>query len=400
MAASVISISSDSSDESIYSEVLVVPEVAAATVASPARSDIELPERHVSFSSHDAMVARWRSKVASRSSSPTTSTSEIPTAPIPRAPYTEIIEPVVAPLEVCRCLSILIRPGQDILVDRLYRTHPGGPCRALTVRKSVGPLPFHRLALRYTSHHLDRFTSGSSSNHSSSDHSSFDHSSSNHSSSEHFYLYTIRDLFDPLLAGLHVFNEGLSHWTVCHHYLPVSTNGHPSLRWMILLLESSCQAISQGDLSSERLHRRCVSDIRRGLWAVGGMAATSWDIEAGIDAGIGIEVEVDPRAGPVVDDDMLHGFHDHIVEIPVHRIQVIESVQRFQGHRIAGVDLEATTITERISALERDNARLRYGNDGEGCAENTIGFSELSRVIKSELSTNFVGFVYFDTVEA
>ncbi|GJU94957.1 putative reverse transcriptase domain-containing protein [Tanacetum coccineum] len=57
--------------------------------------------------------------------------------------------------------------------------------------------------------------------------------------------------------------------------------------------------------------------------------------------------------------DLVQRFHDHAVEIPVHRIQVIESEQRLQGHRITGVDLEVTTMTERISALERDNTRLR-----------------------------------------
>ncbi|GJR91802.1 hypothetical protein Tco_0215813 [Tanacetum coccineum] len=94
---------------------------------------------------------------------------EIPVTPIPPAPPT-----IVAPSTDIISL--------DIPVDRLYRTHPGGPCRALTARKSVRPLPSHRLALRYTSHHLDRFTSGSSSDHSSSDHSSADHSSADHTS--------------------------------------------------------------------------------------------------------------------------------------------------------------------------------------------------------------------------
>ncbi|GJQ90176.1 hypothetical protein Tco_0001315 [Tanacetum coccineum] len=64
----------------------------------------------------------------------------------------------------------------DIPIGRLYRTHPGGPCRALTARKSVRPLSSHYLALRHTSHHLDCFTSGSSSGHSSSEHSSSGHS--------------------------------------------------------------------------------------------------------------------------------------------------------------------------------------------------------------------------------
>ncbi|GJU73872.1 hypothetical protein Tco_1265277 [Tanacetum coccineum] len=56
---------------------------------------------------------------------------------------------------------------------------------------------------------------------------------------------------------------------------------------------------------------------------------------------------------------LVHRFHDHAMEILVHRIQVIESEQRLQGHRITGVDLEVTTMTERIDTLELDNTRLR-----------------------------------------
>ncbi|GKA00144.1 hypothetical protein Tco_0672694 [Tanacetum coccineum] len=64
----------------------------------------EIPERHVSPTFHDAMLTRWRSKVASRSSSPTTSTPKIPTAPIlptppvivaPSSEY--LLAPIVAP---------------------------------------------------------------------------------------------------------------------------------------------------------------------------------------------------------------------------------------------------------------------------------------------------------------
>ncbi|GJZ57532.1 hypothetical protein Tco_0613026 [Tanacetum coccineum] len=141
MEALVISISSDSSDDSIPIEVPITLEVASTAVASPvgvreldthsssesspsksslthvpvapmllpflysndSESDTKLPDRHVSSSSHDAMVARWRSRVASQTSSPTTSTSEIPTAlilPAPPAivaPSTNIISPVDAP---------------------------------------------------------------------------------------------------------------------------------------------------------------------------------------------------------------------------------------------------------------------------------------------------------------
>ncbi|GJX60203.1 hypothetical protein Tco_0291593 [Tanacetum coccineum] len=179
--------------------VLVAPEVGAVAVASPVgvleldthlSSDADPSESSlplVSVAPMD-MLTRWRSRVASRSSSPTTSIPEIPTAPILPAP-SAIIVPlfeyplahVVAPPGIRRRRAILIQPGEDSPIGRLYRTYPGGPCRALTARKSVRPLPSHHLALRYTSHHLDRFTFGSSSSHSSSDHSSSGHSITGHS---------------------------------------------------------------------------------------------------------------------------------------------------------------------------------------------------------------------------
>nr|GFA04729.1 hypothetical protein [Tanacetum cinerariifolium] len=184
MAAPVISISSDVSVESvgssfprvifigsIFVEVPVTPEVEAAAIASPvgvleldthssseadplesspppisiapmvshflcstdSKSDIEIPERHVS---------------------PTTSTPEIPAAPILPAPSAIVappsefsLAPVVAPPGIRRRRAFLIRPGEDIPIGRLYRTHPAGPCKALAVRKSVRPLPSYRLAL-------------------------------------------------------------------------------------------------------------------------------------------------------------------------------------------------------------------------------------------------------------
>nr|GEY86865.1 hypothetical protein [Tanacetum cinerariifolium] len=154
MAALVIYISSDVSAESVGSsfsqvilmgsisvEVPVAPKVGVAVVASPAgvleldthssleadpsesslplvfvapmvlpflclddsESYTEMPERHVSPIPHDAMLTRWRSRVASRSSSPTNSTLEIPIAPITPAssvvvaPSTDIISHVDAP---------------------------------------------------------------------------------------------------------------------------------------------------------------------------------------------------------------------------------------------------------------------------------------------------------------
>nr|GFB60538.1 hypothetical protein [Tanacetum cinerariifolium] len=127
--------------ESSPPPVSVAPMVSPFLCSDDSESDTEMPERHVLPRPHDAMLTRWRSRVASRSSSPTTFTPEILTAPI--------------------------LPAHLLL--------------ALTTWKSVRPVPSHRLALRYASHHLDHFTSGSSSGHSSSGHSILGHSLPRHS---------------------------------------------------------------------------------------------------------------------------------------------------------------------------------------------------------------------------
>ncbi|GKC61952.1 hypothetical protein Tco_1089550 [Tanacetum coccineum] len=222
MAAPIISISSDVSVESVGSyfsrviligfisiEVLVTPEVGVAAVASPVRvlnldthlsSEADPSESSPPTVSVAPMVSPFLCSNDSESDteipeshvSPTTSTPEIPTAPILPVPSAIVsppsefpLAPVVAPSGIHRQRAILVRPGEDIPIGRLYRTHPSGPCRALTARKSVRPLPSHRLALRYTSHNLDHLTSGSSSSHSSSNHSSSRHSILGHSLTGH-----------------------------------------------------------------------------------------------------------------------------------------------------------------------------------------------------------------------
>ncbi|GKF50505.1 hypothetical protein Tco_0146972 [Tanacetum coccineum] len=141
-------------------------------------------------------------------------------------------------------------------------------------------------------------------------------------------------------------------------------------------------------------------------------------------------VEVDPKVGPVVEDDvrdsvredvldhatadgavevtnetlggLVHRFHDHVVEIPVYRIQVIESEQRLQGHRIAGVDLEVTTMTERISALERDNTRLRGMLDVESQRFDRLqrGLSRAQRELRHMRHFRFYDRVRLGRLEA
>ncbi|GKF69115.1 hypothetical protein Tco_0202172, partial [Tanacetum coccineum] len=61
---------------------------------------------------------------------------------------------------------------------------------------------------------------------------------------------------------------------------------------------------------------------------------------------------VDPRVRSIVDDDVRESVRE---DVPDH----VTADGAVKGYRIARVDLEVTTMIERISALERDNTRLR-----------------------------------------
>ncbi|GKC88283.1 putative reverse transcriptase domain-containing protein [Tanacetum coccineum] len=130
-----------------------------------------------------------------------------------------------------------------------------------------------------------------------------------------------------------------------------------------------------------------------------------------------VEVEVDPRVRPVIDDDvrefvredvpdhvtadgsveityetlgdLVPRFHDHIREIPAHRIQVIESVQRDQGHRIVVTSQQSATMSERIGTLERDKVRLRGMLDVERQRVDRLqrSMSRVQRDLRTMLTT-------------
>ncbi|GKA12622.1 reverse transcriptase domain-containing protein [Tanacetum coccineum] len=57
--------------------------------------------------------------------------------------------------------------------------------------------------------------------------------------------------------------------------------------------------------------------------------------------------------------DLVQRFHDHAEEISILCVQVIESVQRDQGHRILAIGQQSADMLERIRELEQDNIRLR-----------------------------------------
>ncbi|GJV00390.1 hypothetical protein Tco_1329660 [Tanacetum coccineum] len=193
MAAPIISISSDSSEESVGSHAprvilfgaipaiipiipevpivpadpIVAPEVGTVSVVSPTGvlDLVDYSSSSDSDPSEDSLPPVPDLPLVS----PSGSSSHDTLAPLSEFP----LAPIVAPPRIRRRSATLIRPGEAIPFGRPYRTHSNGPRRLLTARKRVRPIPARRLAWRRVSHHSsDRHSSPDSSSSSSpSDHS-------------------------------------------------------------------------------------------------------------------------------------------------------------------------------------------------------------------------------------
>nr|GFA32962.1 hypothetical protein [Tanacetum cinerariifolium] len=264
-------------------------------------SDIEIIERHVSPTPHDAMLTRWRSRVASRSSSPTTSTLEIPTAPILPAPST-----IVAPSS-----------EEDIPIGRLYRTHLSGPYKALTVRKLVRPLPSCSLALRSAplSTMYPLMTSESSA----------------------------RDSFLKSYAG--------PYRKRCRSLAATVTSSIHVIRALVLSRADLLvprkrfrDSISLEDSVKDDIDMDVLEDNKADAMAV--EVAIDRDVEARVDTGT-MEVGVDVVVGIDIPDGML------IPDVVEHLEQRELEVRSL----IAGG--ERASLLEEVESLERTNARLR-----------------------------------------
>nr|GEV48190.1 hypothetical protein [Tanacetum cinerariifolium] len=424
--------------ESSPTLVSVAPMVSPFLCSDDLESDTEIPERHVSPTPHDAMLTRWRSRVASRSSSPTYSIREIPTAPILLAPFA-----IVAPSS-----------EEDIPICRLYHTHLGGPCKALTAKKSVRHLPSHRLALRYTSHHLDHFTSGSSSSHSSSDHSSSRHFSSGHSLTIHTPLdTTITDsstpprFVHPPLARTPRFGDSSSESFVgpslkrCRSPAAIVISSiHatrdlvPSRADLLPPRKRFRDSISPEDCVEEDIDMDVLDDIKADATAV--EVTIDRDVEAKIDAGIGMEVDVRVDVEDEVEDEFessdrgtmkvgldvvagidilggmlmpdvverleqveegLQDIYDHVIEIPLQRIEDIKTGQRELEARSMIAGGEIASLLKHVTSLERSNTRLRGTMMIERARADR--FRRRVRFIESELK-QIRWFCYYDIKEA
>nr|GEW65454.1 hypothetical protein [Tanacetum cinerariifolium] len=147
MAAPIISISSDSSEERVI-DPLVALEVETVLVVSLAGvlDLVDYSSSSDSDPSKDSLPPVPDLPLVSPSGSSSHDTlspsSEFPLAPTVSSPG------------IRRRPKALIRPGEAIHFDRLYRTHFNGPRKLLTARKRVGPIYARRLEWRRVSYYL------------------------------------------------------------------------------------------------------------------------------------------------------------------------------------------------------------------------------------------------------
>ncbi|GJT49134.1 hypothetical protein Tco_0975291 [Tanacetum coccineum] len=324
-----------------------------------------------------------------------------------------------------------------------YRYHLNGPVHMMTTRKRVGPLPTYCLAVRHSvdyssSDHFylddsSRDSSSSSSSETSSDSSvdTLSNSASSRSSSDHS-VPTPSSGYEDLVIFMLLGEAGLGVDFEDESSEPARSRG-ANLEMDVNFVRSDGIAIDpkiQADIDECIAYADALRD--RGIDArVVVEAVDREEIEVGTRGPVElivkdnpkykrvqnvswflsriyniepkgtrgpVEVRVNRVTHPVVADDipepaqegaievtyktlgdLVNRFHDHTKEIPVHRVQAIESIQRDQGHRIVATGQVARSQRRELRVHRelrqiwrfRFNDRIRISRL-EDCARRTM----------------------------
>ncbi|GJU18598.1 putative reverse transcriptase domain-containing protein [Tanacetum coccineum] len=279
-------------------------------------------------------------------------------------------------------------PGQPIPHGRPYRYHLNGLVHRMTARKRVGPLPVQQLAVKHSVDHysLDYFSPDDSARDSSSDSSSeasseassdFHSDASSDSSSRHL----LPDHSSPDLPSTSMGpsrKRRRSPMTSVPALPPVSGALSPV---RADLIPSPKRIRDFGYLADVEVDPRETS-LRDDVIVRGSdKPHLEQDIDPEIQAEIdeyftyadaltdrGIDARVVVEAVDRVESETgVRGLVEVRVERVTHPVMpgnIPEpaqegAVKREQGHRIVGVESAVTALTDRIAELERDNRRLR-----------------------------------------
>ncbi|GKE31088.1 hypothetical protein Tco_1450410, partial [Tanacetum coccineum] len=291
MAISVISISSDSSEESVgtYTARVILFDTIPTTIPSTTPI-VDLPVIH-----DDTL---WIP-----TDTPTIS-PVVPTIP-PVAPTIQYTSPFIC-TDLSDSDTFERPPSEPIPVGQLYRTQPNGVLKMLTARKSVGSLPTHRLASRYPSYSssLDHFTSDDSSRDSPSDSLS---KTSSDSSSRHSFIRSPTSSV-PVASPVH---RALS---PVHANLlppPMRIRDSDSMTDFEVSLEEGYVPYVPREIGLGVDVEDTI--IARGM-NVRVVVETVAEEEVKSSTRGTVKVEVDPRVGPVIDDDVRESIREDVLD--------------------------------------------------------------------------------------
>ncbi|GJS50549.1 putative reverse transcriptase domain-containing protein [Tanacetum coccineum] len=366
-----------------------------------------------------------------------------PPSPTHGTPFTEITSSTQRSPVIPHHRVMILARGQPIPHGRPYRYHLNGSVHMMTARKRVGPLPVQQLAMRHPVDHsssnyfsLDDSARDSSSDSSSEASSDFHSDASSDSSSRHSLPYHFSPNLPSTSAGpsrkrrrspmtsvpaLPLVFGALSLVRVDLVPSPkrVRDSGYlayvevdpreTSLRDDVMVRGSDKPHLEQDIDEIQAEIDECIAYadalMDRGIDArVVVEAIDREESEMGVRGPVEVRVErvthpvmpedtPEPAQEGVVEvtyetlGDLVQRFHDHVEAIPVHRVQVIEGVQREQGLRIIRVESAVTALTERIAELERDNRRLR----------GTASVEILSSSVSNDRSVRNSYFLYSET---
>ncbi|GJS53402.1 reverse transcriptase domain-containing protein [Tanacetum coccineum] len=377
---------------------------------SPA-SDSESDPSEDPSSDHIPLLPPISPFLSSTDNTTESDTPDTPPSPTHGTPFTEITSSTQRSPIIPRHRVMILAPRQPIPHGRPYRYHLNGPVHMMTARKRVRLLPVQQLAVRHSVNHSssDYFSSDDSAQDSSSDSSSeasldFHSNASSDSSSRH----SLSDHSSPDLSSTSARPSRKRRRSPMTSALPPVVGALSPIRADLIPLPKRIRGVDVEDESSEQSRSRGTDievddDVERSdgmdIDPVEAVIEACFDFAdiirtSGVDVWVEAvtvprdDVKTGTRDPIIVSDDgdtppvvpeeipepaqegaaggtyetlgsLVQRFHDHTQAIPVHHIQVIEGVQREQGHMIIRVKSTVTALTERVAELERDNRRLR-----------------------------------------
>ncbi|GJY96749.1 reverse transcriptase domain-containing protein [Tanacetum coccineum] len=420
MAISVISVSSDSSEDSVgtLARRVILFDTIPTTILDTTPKTGSDPSKDPS-SNHIPPLPATLPFLSSTNDTTDSDTPDIPPSPTYGMPFTEITSSTQRSPVIPRRRVMILAPGQPIPHGRPYRYHLNGPVHMMTARKRVGPLPIHLLTVRH-----------------SVDHSSLDYFSQDDSTQD-YSLDSSSEASSDSIRMLHLILHRDTHCQIILHSIyRVLLRGHLARNVEVDPRETSLRDDAIVRVSDEpHLEQDIDPEIQAEIDECFAYAGALRD--KGIDARVvveavdreesetgtrgPVEVRVERVTHPVMLEDtpepaqegaveatyetlgdLVQRFHDHTQAIPVHRIQAIEGVQREQGHRIVGVESAVIALTERIAELERDNRRLRGTMSVESQRVDRLqrGMSRMQRELRQMRRLRFYDRVRVGRLEA